>query len=63
MKLSASELTCLRWVAEGRAIEDIALFEDRTPEIILMVVASALEKLNTKSLHEAIEKAQALGVI
>ena len=55
--LSPLENTCLRWIARGRTVAEIASLEGKSVAYIENCLQSALVVLKAKSREEALQKA------
>lgn len=55
--LSPHEKTCLRWIARGRTVAEIASLEGKSVADIENCLQSALVALKAKSIEEAVQKA------
>ncbi|WP_413712565.1 LuxR family transcriptional regulator [Rhizobium sp. Rhizsp82] len=51
------EMTCLRWVARGKTLAEIALLEGKDVTEIELCLERAVAMLDAKSVEEAIVKA------
>lgn len=51
------EMTCLRWVARGKIVAEIALLEGKGVTEIELCLERAVAMLDAKSVEEAIVKA------
>ncbi len=56
MKLAPIETVCLRWLAYGKTIEEIALLEGVTGAEIDTHIARALKALGSKFTSDAVKK-------
>lgn len=56
--LSPLEKTCLRWIARGRTVAEIASLEGKSVTYIENCLQSALVALKAKSMEEALQKAE-----
>lgn len=61
--LKPDELTCLRWSAEGRSMQDIAQIENMSYSNVCFFILSAKKALGAKSLSQATAFATKLGLI
>ncbi|MCZ7976434.1 hypothetical protein O9X80_18205 [Agrobacterium salinitolerans] len=52
---SPFEIVCLQWIAHGKSIDDIALLEGVTRELVEVRLDRAILSLNAKSVGEALE--------
>lgn len=59
--LSPLERTCLRWVSQGRSVDEIARLEAKNIAEIEECLGQALVSLGAKSIEEALEKANLPG--
>lgn len=56
--LAPREKTCLRWIARGRTVAEIALIQGKSVADIESRLQSALVALKAKSIKEALQKAE-----
>lgn len=63
IRLKASELTCLRWSAEGKSMKAIAIIENTTYSNVSFFMRCAKEALRVTSLPQATAMAKELGLI
>ncbi len=61
--LSGRELDCLRWSAEGKSSDEIAIILDISPHTVVSYLKNALRKLGAVNRMQAIARACRLGLI
>ena len=54
--LSPLEAACLRWIANGKSIRDIARLEGLEPIVVENCLRRAIDGLQAKSIKDAVDK-------
>ena len=63
LKLTLVEIVHLRWTAEGRSFEEIAVVEYCPVEVVAANLSSASKKLSATTLQDALENAKFRSLI